>query len=116
MLDPADRDDFRTLAHRVLDDALDGFARVADGPAWRPVPDDVKAELAEPVPRVPAGFDAAYAEFAKNIAPFENGTRDFSAGFTATARRRACSPRCCRPRSTPTSADANTARSMSSGR
>jgi aromatic-L-amino-acid/L-tryptophan decarboxylase len=75
MLDPSDPAAFRALAHRVLDETLDGFARVAEGPAWQPIPADAKAALAQPVPREAAGFAAAYAEFVKSIEPFENGNR-----------------------------------------
>ena len=75
MLDPADGAAFRAFAHRVLDDALDGLNGVPDGPAWRPIPAGVKAALAEPLPRQPAGFEAAYTQFAQTIAPYENGNR-----------------------------------------
>jgi aromatic-L-amino-acid decarboxylase len=74
-LDPADPAAFRVLAHRALDDALDGFERVDEGPAWRPVPADVKADLARPVPRDPENLAAVYLEYRKLIEPFENGNR-----------------------------------------
>jgi aromatic-L-amino-acid decarboxylase len=75
MLDPADPAAFRALAHHVLDDALDGFERVGAGPAWRPVPAEVKAELAHPVPHDPENLADVYAEFRASIEPFENGNR-----------------------------------------
>lgn len=75
MLDPGDPAAFRALAHRVLDDALDGFAHIADGAAWRPVPDAVKASLAQPVPRSPEPLADVYSEFQTTIEPFENGNR-----------------------------------------
>jgi glutamate/tyrosine decarboxylase-like PLP-dependent enzyme len=59
----------------VLDDALDGFARATAGPAWRRVPDAVKAELAGPVPSEPTPLDAVYADFRRLIEPYENGNR-----------------------------------------
>lgn len=75
MLDPSDMPAFRTLAHRALDDALDGFTNISAGPAWKPVPDCVKAELAEPVPCDPEPLADVYADFRSLIAPFENGNR-----------------------------------------
>jgi glutamate/tyrosine decarboxylase-like PLP-dependent enzyme len=75
MLDPADPAAFRAFAHRALDDALDGFERVAAGPAWRPVPAEVKAELARRVPHEPQNLPDVYADYLKLIEPFENGNR-----------------------------------------
>jgi glutamate/tyrosine decarboxylase-like PLP-dependent enzyme len=75
MLDPTDPRAFRALAHRVLDDALDGFARIGDGPAWRAVPEAAKAALDGPVPRLPESLEAVYGEFQASIEPYENGNR-----------------------------------------
>ena len=75
MLDPADPQAFRALAHRMLDDALDGLEAVAEGPAWRAVPDAVKSALAGPVPGDPQPLADVYAEFRALIAPFETGNR-----------------------------------------
>ena len=75
MLDPADPGAFRALAHRMLDDALDGFESVATRPVWQPVPLHVKSALAEPVPRTPENLADVYAEFQTLIAPFETGNR-----------------------------------------
>jgi aromatic-L-amino-acid decarboxylase len=75
MLDPADPAAFRALAHRALDDALDGFAHIGGGPAWQPVPDAVKAALDQPVPRRPEPLASVYEEFQASIEPFENGNR-----------------------------------------
>jgi aromatic-L-amino-acid decarboxylase len=75
MLDPSDPAAFRALAHRALDDALDGFESIAAGPAWQPVPAGVKAALAEPVPLEPHELAEVYAEFRALIEPYENGNR-----------------------------------------
>ena len=50
-LDPADWDRFRRLLHDAVDGVVDDLAGVRDEPAWRPVPDEVKAALREPLPR-----------------------------------------------------------------
>ncbi len=75
MLDPADPQAFRVLAHRVLDDALDDLEAVPAGPAWRAIPAAVKSALAGPVPTDPEPLADVYAEFRTLIAPFENGNR-----------------------------------------
>jgi aromatic-L-amino-acid decarboxylase len=75
MFDPGNPAAFRAFAHRVLDDALDGFERIAAGPAWQPVPAAVKSALAQPVPHEPQNLDTVYAEFRAHIEPYENGNR-----------------------------------------
>jgi aromatic-L-amino-acid decarboxylase len=49
-LDPSDWPAFRTLAHRMLDTALDHVQGVEEGPVWSPTPEDVKKALNEPIP------------------------------------------------------------------
>ena len=74
-LDPPDASAFRALAHRMLDDALDGLAAVSAGPAWRPVPAAVKAALAEDVPTEPEPLANVYAEYRALIEPYATGNR-----------------------------------------
>lgn len=69
-LDPADWEAFRQLAHQVLDDALDYQAQVRERPCWRPVPEAVRAELRQPVPRSGEGEAAAYRAYKELIAPY----------------------------------------------
>lgn len=72
-LDPADWDEFRRLAHRVLDDALDYQATVRERPAWQPMPPAVRARFAEPVPKTGDGEAAAYRAYQELIAPYPQG-------------------------------------------
>ena len=72
-LDPADWDEFRKLAHRMLDDALDYQARVRERPVWQSVPDAVKARLSTPVPRQGEGEAAAYRDYQELLAPYALG-------------------------------------------
>jgi glutamate/tyrosine decarboxylase-like PLP-dependent enzyme len=73
--DPESWDRFRALAHRMLDDTLDGLATLRDGPPWRPLPDGVRRALDAPVPREGAGEEAAYEEFVRHVLPYSNGNR-----------------------------------------
>ena len=41
-LDPGDWGAFRALAHRMLDDAIDGLEGVRNRPVWQPIPDESK--------------------------------------------------------------------------
>lgn len=65
---------FRTLAVRMVDDMLAHLAGLPQQPAWRPMPDAVRAALAaQPVPRAGVGAEAAYADFVAHVLPYPNG-------------------------------------------
>ena len=49
-LDPADWPAFRTLAHKMLDAAIDKMEHAREGPVWRAVPDEMKASLQSRLP------------------------------------------------------------------
>ncbi|HEX6913532.1 MAG TPA: pyridoxal-dependent decarboxylase [Longimicrobium sp.] len=72
-LDPADWDEFRTLAHRMVDDTLAHLATLRDRAPWQPMPADVRAGLHEPLPRGGEGEAAAYEQFRERILPYPNG-------------------------------------------
>ena len=72
-LDPTDWPAFRLLAHRVLDLALGHVEGASDRPVWQPMPDGVKAALAEPLPAAPQGTDVAAADALKLIVPYATG-------------------------------------------
>ncbi len=73
-LDPQDWDAFRALSHEMLDDMFDHLAGLAEAPAWRPYPPEVKARiLGEPVPMVGQGERAAYDAFVRDIMPYPSG-------------------------------------------
>lgn len=72
-LDPADWGALRELGHRMVDDTLDRLATVRETPAWRPLPDAVRAEFRRPLPRQGAGEEAAYAAFRELVAPYPLG-------------------------------------------
>lgn len=72
-LDPADWAEFRTLAHRMLDDSLDHIAGRRDQPVWQPMPDAVRASFDGPLPRGPEGLEAAYDDFRRTVVPYSMG-------------------------------------------
>src|SRR5579872_6219256 len=72
-LDPANWEEFRRLAHQVLDDALDYQATVRERPAWQPIPPAVRARFTEPAPKTGAGEAAAYRAYQELIAPYPQG-------------------------------------------
>ena len=42
-LDPADWDEFRALAHRMVDDSLDFLASLRENAPWQPMPREVRS-------------------------------------------------------------------------
>jgi len=73
-LDPANWDEYRALAHRMLDESLDYLRDVRERPTWTPTPADVKSAIHdEPVPRRGLGEAAAYEDFLRLVRPYPNG-------------------------------------------
>ena len=72
-LDPVDWPAFRTLAHRMVDDMLDHLSTLADQPAWREMPESVRASFSAACPREGIGETAAYDAFVRDVMPYTNG-------------------------------------------
>lgn len=72
-LDPTDWNTMRALAHRMVDDAIDYVATVAERPVWQPVPTEVAERLQAPAPHEPQGAEAAYADFVRDVMPYPMG-------------------------------------------
>jgi len=72
-LDPTDWESYRRTLHAAVDDVVDDLTRLRDEPAWRPVPDEVKAALTTPLPREGEPLEATYAAFAETIRPYPTG-------------------------------------------
>jgi glutamate/tyrosine decarboxylase-like PLP-dependent enzyme len=72
-LDPKDWEAFRRLSHRMVDDTIDFLASVRERRVWQPVPEAVRAALAEPLPLEPMGAEEVYQEFVERVRPYSNG-------------------------------------------
>ena len=72
-LDPADWDEFRALAHRMVDDTIAHLSSLHEQPAWREMPGEVRASFREPLPMSGSGADEAYRAFAERVRPYPNG-------------------------------------------
>ena len=72
-LDPENWDEMRTLAHRMVDDAITYLETVSERPVWKQVPDEIAARFKTPAPRAPEGAEAVYKEFSKTIFPYPMG-------------------------------------------
>ncbi|QOZ44174.1 cytochrome D ubiquinol oxidase subunit I [Bradyrhizobium sp. CCBAU 53340] len=72
-LDPQDWSEFRALAHRMLDEAIDGIANVRARPVWQPIPDEVRAAVRTDLPREATDLAEVYREFSEHVAPHATG-------------------------------------------
>ncbi|MEY9878528.1 aspartate aminotransferase family protein [Bradyrhizobium sp. USDA 329] len=72
-LDPQDWTEFRALAHRMLDETIDGIANVRVRPVWQPIPEDVRAAFRADLPREASDLAEVYREFAEHVAPYATG-------------------------------------------
>jgi aromatic-L-amino-acid decarboxylase len=72
-LDPTDWGRLRDQGHRMLDDMLDYLERVRERPVWQPIPDDVRARFAEPLPRNGSELDEVHSRFMTEILPYSVG-------------------------------------------
>lgn len=69
-LDPENWDDMRTLAHQMVDDAVDYIQNVSERPVWQDVPETVRHNLSSPAPRTPTQPARVYDEFKRDIFPY----------------------------------------------
>lgn len=72
-LDPADWDEFRRVAHGVVEDAIARIASLRDGPVWRPMPPAARARFDAPPPLAPQPLAEVYAEVAAGVIPYAMG-------------------------------------------
>lgn len=72
-LDPENWDELRTLAHRIVDEAITYIEKVDKRPVWQPVPADVAATFNTPAPHQPAGAEAVYEEFLQSVFQYPMG-------------------------------------------
>ena len=72
-LDPQDWSEFRALAHRMLDETIDGIANVRARPVWQPIPDGVRAAFKADVPRKASDLADVYRDFSEHVAPYATG-------------------------------------------
>lgn len=72
-LDPENWEEFRALAHRALDEAIDYLAQVRERKTWQPVPEAAKRALDAPLPENPKPLDQVYGEFCKTVLPYPLG-------------------------------------------
>lgn len=72
-LDPEDWEEFRTLAHTMIDETLDFLRDVRERPAWQAMPPEVRNSFDEPLPLEGASVARAYRDFRDRVRSYTNG-------------------------------------------
>ncbi len=72
-LDPRDWTELRALGHRMLDDMIDHMASIRERPVWQPIPDVVRAQFRDELPRRANDLADVYRIFSEFIAPYATG-------------------------------------------
>ncbi len=72
-LDPKDWEQMRNLGHQMIDDLIDYWKDIREKPIWKPIPEDVKNKLDQPIPSGPMDIEEIYEEFKENIFAYNKG-------------------------------------------
>ena len=72
-LDPQDWNELRAQGHRMLDDMIDYIASIRERPVWQPIPDVVRAEFRQGLPRAPSALADVYRDFTDFVVPYATG-------------------------------------------
>jgi glutamate/tyrosine decarboxylase-like PLP-dependent enzyme len=72
-LDPQNWDELRAQGHRMLDDMIDYIATIRERPVWQPIPDAVRAEFRQQLPRQGTDLADVYRDFTGFVVPYATG-------------------------------------------
>lgn len=72
-LDPENWDAMRKLGHRMIDDLFDYWENIRNEKIWKPIPQEVKEFLDQPIPEKGQNPEEVYQDFKKNIFPYNKG-------------------------------------------
>ncbi len=72
-LDPANWEEMRNLAHRMVDDALNYIETVNERPVWQPVPENIQSRFHSPAPVQPSDPNIVYKDFQETVFPYPMG-------------------------------------------
>jgi glutamate/tyrosine decarboxylase-like PLP-dependent enzyme len=72
-LDPQDWQTLRTLAHKMVDDAMDYLETVGERPVWTKTPEASKALSQKRLPTAGTDIEDIYDEFRQHIMPYTKG-------------------------------------------
>lgn len=72
-LDPENWDQMRQLGHQMIDDLFDYWQSIRDQKIWRPIPNEVKDFLDQPIPEKGQDPEQVYQDFKHYVFPYNKG-------------------------------------------
>lgn len=72
-LDPADWDEFRAVAHGLLDDMITHIETIRQRPVWQRPSDEMRARFARPLPNEPRELGDVLDDVRTHVMPFATG-------------------------------------------
>jgi aromatic-L-amino-acid decarboxylase len=72
-LDPEDWAETRRTFHQAVDFCLDAMQTVRERPVWQPMPDEIKSQFRESVPRTEQPLSKIFSDFQASIFPYSTG-------------------------------------------
>lgn len=72
-LDPADWENTRELAHRLVDTAVNHTRDVRERPVWRDMPEDVREQFETPVPQDPVALEVILNDVTETVLGYPMG-------------------------------------------
>ncbi len=72
-LDPQQWDELRAQGHKMLDDMFDYLQQIRSRPVWQPIPDEVRGQFAQPLPRHATDLTQSHDIFMRSILPYAIG-------------------------------------------
>jgi aromatic-L-amino-acid/L-tryptophan decarboxylase len=72
-LDPENWEQYRKLAHQMVDDVFDNLSTIETKPVWTQPPEDIKQTFMQPIPKKGETIENVYKEFYHNILPYPKG-------------------------------------------
>lgn len=72
-LDPKDWESMRLLGHQMVDDLIDYWKGIREEKTWKPIPEEVKSFLDQPIPENGQTPEKVYEEFKQYIFPYNKG-------------------------------------------
>ncbi len=72
-LDPQQWDELRKQGHKMLDDMFDYLQQIRSRPVWQPIPDEVRGQFDQPLPRHATDLAQSHDVFMRSILPYAIG-------------------------------------------
>ena len=72
-LDPSNWEEMKKLGHQMIDEMMDYLQNIRNEPVWKPIPNEIKIEYNNPIPKEADNIGKVYDEFKKLVLPYKMG-------------------------------------------